>query len=604
MINEQLLNFIRQSRQSGVSDEQIKQLLLNSGWQMQDILDAFNSFDAPFLNSTVISSNPNRKYLKIKIILVVAFLIGGYFALDQLNLIPGFDLVNKIVEIKKTIFNISTSNLDEPLKVSSGSVLIFADEEVYKALTNELIRFKDDIARDLKVNVYVRHSEYNNPIEIRKIIKNFYSNEKLLGSILIGNIPTFHREDGLYTDWFYQDLDDRCVLTQDGKFDKGILCNTLDAISSREVFSGRITPPVNGQEGIVLIKKYLDKNHEYRSGNISFQKKLLVYPSAIINEIKNKTPLAIQNSLESNLNFSLSRLEKYPRASVDLIEETDYENAKKEYLNKLKTNSYEAALINIHGASTGQSISGVYGQAEIDYKEIKSVAPNIFYVNLLSCSNGAFKELNYLAGWFLFSGKTMVVNAQSESVFIGGFFADPPVEPPFFIYLNSLGSNIPIGNMIKRDNSLLVTQTFGDPTLQLPNDRVQSKLLISSQQIDFGNVEKIAKQIITIRNDSDNSIKLRRLPNRGLTINSNPLDMGLTPAQDVNFFGFYIPNINPYQEITVLPNKEISIEILFAFAVLKKSQLKKEGNYFDIETFITNDPTNPYLDIKLMARVR
>ncbi|MBU2652737.1 MAG: hypothetical protein KKA81_17555 [Bacteroidetes bacterium] len=500
---------------------------------------------------------------------------------------------------------------EKPSKTTPSSVLIFVDEEVYTTLPNELNRFKDDIAKDLGVEVSLQHAVYKSPLEIRETIKEFYRTKKLLGSILIGDIPTFYRDDGLYTDWFYQDLSDYCALANDGKFTATRSCNTLDAVSRREIFSGRITPPVKGQEGIVLIKKYLDKNHEYRSGNISFQKRLLVYPAAIINEINNKTPAAIKNGLDSNFDFSLSRLDRYSKPSVDFIKETSYENAKTEYLNKLKMNSYEAALINVHGTTLGQFISGGYGQAEVNYQDIKNVAPNIFYVNLLSCSNGAFKELNYLAGWLLFSGNTMVVNAQSQPAFIGGFVADPPVEPVFFIPLNTLGSNIPIGDMIRRDDSLFVTQTFGDPTLQLPSDASGgSKLSVSKQELNFGVVDKVRTETITIRNNSNNILELRRLPNGGLTIDGQPSVTVLKPENyiepplGVNFLGFDTPSIIPYSEIKVLPNKEITIDIGFAPAAFQKSKLYKKGKYFDAITFITNDSAKPYLEIQLRAEVQ
>jgi hypothetical protein len=556
----------------------------------------------------------------IVLILVVAIIgVAGYYlvAHKQTNQtsIPTIGTekeVTKNTDSQNIQLNQNPPKQDEkPSRTTPGSVLIFVDEEVYTTLPNELNRFKDDIAKDLGVEVSLQHSVYKSPLEIRETIKEFYREKKLLGSVLIGDIPTFSRNDGLYTDWFYQDLSDHCALTNDGKFTATLSCNTLDAVSMREIFSGRITPPVKGQEGIALIKKYLDKDHEYRSGNISFQKRLLVYPAAIINEINNKTPAAIKNSLDSNFDFSLSRLGRYSKPSVDFIKEASYENAKTEYLNKLKMNSYEAALINVHGTALGQFISGGYGQAEVNYQDIKNVAPNIFYVNLLSCSNGAFKELNYLAGWLLFSGNTMVVNAQSQPAFIGGFLADPPAEPVFFIPLNTLGSNIPIGDMIRRDDSLFVTQTFGDPTLQLPsNPSGGPKLSVSKQELNFGVVDKVKTETITIRNNGNNILKLRRLPNRGLTVDSQPSvavlkpENYIEPPKGANFLGFDISSIIPYGEINVSPNQQIVIDIGFAPAAFQKSKLYKKGKYFDIITFITNDFAKPYLEIQLQAEVQ
>lgn len=80
MANEQLLTFIRQSRQSGISDEQIRQSLLSSGWQAQDIQEAFNSSDSQSSGGMTSLSTPNKKHLKLIITFaVVGVLIGGYF---------------------------------------------------------------------------------------------------------------------------------------------------------------------------------------------------------------------------------------------------------------------------------------------------------------------------------------------------------------------------------------------------------------------------------------------------------------------------------------------------------------------------------------------
>ena len=80
MVNEQLLSFIRQSRQTGTSDEQIRQSLLSSGWQTQDIQEAFSSLDSRLPESTSDLPTFSNKYLKLIIpFAVITILVGGYF---------------------------------------------------------------------------------------------------------------------------------------------------------------------------------------------------------------------------------------------------------------------------------------------------------------------------------------------------------------------------------------------------------------------------------------------------------------------------------------------------------------------------------------------
>ncbi|MGB9743376.1 MAG: hypothetical protein ACPLW9_01535 [Minisyncoccales bacterium] len=80
MVNQQLLDYIKQQLQQGIDANQIKQVLLNNGWQNNDIEEAFN----------IIMSKPvllkKRKWKKIIFITVSILLIFGLF----LFLLPEF----------------------------------------------------------------------------------------------------------------------------------------------------------------------------------------------------------------------------------------------------------------------------------------------------------------------------------------------------------------------------------------------------------------------------------------------------------------------------------------------------------------------------------
>ncbi|HEY4476980.1 MAG TPA: hypothetical protein VJB69_03320 [Candidatus Paceibacterota bacterium] len=125
-----------------------------------------------------------------------------------------------------------------PATVVKSTVLIFADETTYQQLTSEINRLAKDIEKDLGAKVDIKHANYTSPSEIRSIILDSYQNKKgLLGSILIGNIPTFYREDRMfYTDWYYSELSNQCPLSVDGVFPKDFNCSTDDAIARRDVF--------------------------------------------------------------------------------------------------------------------------------------------------------------------------------------------------------------------------------------------------------------------------------------------------------------------------------------------------------------------------------
>lgn len=83
MVNQQLLDYIKQQSQQGINNEQIKQSLLANGWQSTDIEEAFNT------TAQVPIQPKKRKWKKIVLIVagVVVLLIVGILSLPRfLNL--------------------------------------------------------------------------------------------------------------------------------------------------------------------------------------------------------------------------------------------------------------------------------------------------------------------------------------------------------------------------------------------------------------------------------------------------------------------------------------------------------------------------------------
>ncbi len=80
MADEKLLNLIRQSRQTGASEGQIRQSLLDLGWQIQDIQEAFDYLESTPAESSLRLFNSGRKSFKpIIIFAAIVALLGGYF---------------------------------------------------------------------------------------------------------------------------------------------------------------------------------------------------------------------------------------------------------------------------------------------------------------------------------------------------------------------------------------------------------------------------------------------------------------------------------------------------------------------------------------------
>ncbi len=85
MVNQQLLDYIKQQSQQGTNNEQIKQSLLANGWQNADIEEAFNSINYP-AQSQPASNFSNKAPVQIWKIIVASLIgvvvVGGgiYFA--------------------------------------------------------------------------------------------------------------------------------------------------------------------------------------------------------------------------------------------------------------------------------------------------------------------------------------------------------------------------------------------------------------------------------------------------------------------------------------------------------------------------------------------
>jgi len=155
--------------------------------------------------------------------------------------------------------------------------------------TNSDIVSMEDIGGDIK----------HNSLELRNTIKQIYSSysEKILGIWLIGNIrPTIWREaeqwmslgaSGFYPsiyplisfdDEYYVDFD----VENDGFYEKSGVTRGCEIGGGHEstIWGAILIPPtIDKSIGKKLIKDYFDKNHNYRSGVLSFNRKVL-YSSA------------------------------------------------------------------------------------------------------------------------------------------------------------------------------------------------------------------------------------------------------------------------------------------------------------------------------------
>jgi hypothetical protein len=539
----------------------------------------------------------------------------------------------------------------------SPSVFIFTDEEVYRELRVEVDRLVSDISADLGAEVRVHHKDFASPLDIRAIIKTGYESSGLIGSILIGDIPSFLNDyrlpweqrdpnEKFYSDWFYEELSDRCPLTAEGGFvydeETSSACRVSDADTYRDVFVGRITPPVMGSGRIAMIREYLNKNHDYRVGRSSFPRKMLLFPAVTIEHmVEQRTQdrpeymteetweqlTMTPEKMETNLVYNLNKLKDgYTRDEVDFVNAESNREARDEYLEKLSKNRYETMVLSIHGSVTSQAV----GNAYITVDDIKQAKPSAFFVDLTSCSVGAFNQSDYLAGWFLFSGDTLVVTAMSAVGFGPAILANSDwVEPQLFGLKGLLYGDL-AGEKIRRDGSLHIIQTFGDPTLRMRRVEEGPKIA-APNRIDIGAV--VAGNAyghtptvfpLWIKNSGAEYLKVWQHVFRGVTA-----DTVNTAVQKQRFYpNYFVTNEHwafdrldfkeaylrvvdwPHEPLTspisdflepavIAPGETVVVNVTVAAPYDYGSRTTLKGSYRDILPLITNDPNNPYYDVEI-----
>jgi len=92
MLNQQMLDYIKQQMQRGVSQEQIKNALMANGWQEQEIEEAFNNLAVTNLptahaEAPVAASGWSWKMIAV-MVSAVAVLAGGAYLAGQILLKP------------------------------------------------------------------------------------------------------------------------------------------------------------------------------------------------------------------------------------------------------------------------------------------------------------------------------------------------------------------------------------------------------------------------------------------------------------------------------------------------------------------------------------
>jgi len=132
--NSSALDYIRQSRSAGISDQNIRQNLLNSGWQNLDVDRVFadpalSTNYSPGVTFTPPSPKKGRVWKVLGIIFIVLVILGVGFGL----------LVAHAVKQRLAIIQHDNDNTKNAYFVQTGLLRYFSDNQKYPAALQDLI---------------------------------------------------------------------------------------------------------------------------------------------------------------------------------------------------------------------------------------------------------------------------------------------------------------------------------------------------------------------------------------------------------------------------------------------------------------------------------
>jgi len=198
--------------------------------------------------------------------------------------------VERIISGKRKVILVIDKNFNDDERINSKIERYKQDNSKYEFITillsktSEPIRNLKDSGGDVK----------KNSLEVRNTIKQIYeSDPTIIGVFFIGNIrPTIWRDSnlwrGLGTSGFYPSiypliaLDDEYYtnfdVSNDGFYEKaGVTTGSeIGGGYSASIWGAVLIPPTfNEQEGKNLIVKYFDRNHDYYTKKLTYDKRML-----------------------------------------------------------------------------------------------------------------------------------------------------------------------------------------------------------------------------------------------------------------------------------------------------------------------------------------
>ena len=430
----------------------------------------------------------------------------------------------------------------KPTEKHAASFAIVIDSITYNRTKDAVKEYKNSIEND-GLSVYTLIDNWKNPDVIKsELIKLYKNSPELEGAVFIGDIPipmiinaqymttSFKLDEEKYSiersavpsDRFYDDFDLRFkFLSQDTVhtlyYYYSLLSSSPQKIE-KEIYSGRIKPPVDDDSKYGMIRKYLFRVAIQKRGDNHIDDMFVYTGHGYYSQ-----------SLASWADERISLSEQFPQlyktgGRIKNIHHEMNQDMKAILLQELQDTSLDIAVFHAHGSSDAQLIIdypdgesvpeniesikfylrsklrsakernksiGDTKQYFIDHFEVPSdwfegafvdsvitadsiltasldiysedidkISPQAKFIIFDECFNGSFHKKNYIAGKYIFSdGNTIAAEANSVNS-LQDNWADS--------FLGLLNLGVRIGQWHKLNN-FLESHIIGDPTFRFKN---------------------------------------------------------------------------------------------------------------------------------------
>ena len=333
-----------------------------------------------------------------------------------------FIIYRRTINIILWFFIINMIFQNNNAQSAEKSIAIIVDDNIYNGINDELSILISDLEKE-NYSVVLMNSSFPTPEEVREYLQNLYYSTlpPLIGAILIGDIPlakqyfrmTYTNPDISPTD--HIGLSTQFLSDLDGNFSKNNpsypdTYSDHDGDVESEIWVSILPYYIDLTTTITKIRQYLNKNHQYRTGNGVIQQGFLQ-----VNEHNNATTIEdfnmYINLMESGA-YSWHPFTEWGNVGLFLNNTIGQQDASYAYENELNTNKYQFATLEAHGSYNTN------GQLSIT--DIRSMIINPIFIWLGGCNTGNIEYDENIATEIVYSGTSNTLVTKGGTANVGG----------------------------------------------------------------------------------------------------------------------------------------------------------------------------------------